>query len=299
MDLIVNYIWARRLPTDDACIPPKAFAAFQKNVAENPGLSFNLWVEDRAVYHGYAIFQNIEVHLLDELYPAIDDLEKAPTFEAKIDLLRLLVLKKVLTENPKAISVYSDFDLIDLKLGSEEFRDRMDAYGVAFSGSYRPFVVKNIWHRFLLPPKTETIKFGNEVISSLIETFRYKAPSRRVEYVEYGIKKKSEFENGFIAFKAERLPLLNAMISEAAKIFANPPQEGDLRDIVYFSMVRVLDEFAASASKENHIPTDWRKKIASFYVQYCSGWKLTDNAALVPISAAVQNSRDHVVCTKF
>lgn len=290
MDLIVNYIWARRLPSDDIRIPPKAFAAFQKNVVENPNVSFKLWVEDKAAYCGYAVFRNVQVHFLNEIDTTGLHLEQAPTFEAKIDLLRLLVLKKVLSDNPEAVSVYSDFDLINLKLGSKEFHDRMDRYGIAFSGSYHPFVVKNIWRRFFLPEKTETITFGTDFSPYLVESLRYKSLSRQIEYVEYGVKKKSEFENGFIALKAERLPILNRMISEAVKVIADPPRDGDLRDIVYFAMMRVLDKFAASLSRGSDIPADWRKKIASFYVQYCSGWKLTDNAALMPIKAPIGHS---------
>lgn len=102
--------------------------------------------------------------------------------------------------------------------------------------------------------------------------------------MEYGKIVKSEFENGFLAFCGRQSPLLTAMIEQATADIVSPPTGVDRRDLVYFAMMRTIDLWARrpAVSQNAALPMNWRSEVGSFYVQYCSGWRLDDHPHLTP-----------------
>jgi hypothetical protein len=259
MKPLANYIWVCKHPHAVEPIPSAAFGCFQKNAKRYADIPFHLWVESDRVFNCYAIPPNVTIRYIDMLQMReLPDLAHLDNFEARIDILRLLVLQKTLTEEPTATAVYADFDIPDLYLRSRELVSRIDAYGAAFAGSYIPASIKLVTPRLLFPNKIERINYGKIL--------------------------KSEFENGFIAFNHRGAPLLAAILAQAAADLSHPPPASDPRDLIYFAMARAIDQWARRTPQSNHdkpFPTNWRALVASYYVQYCAGWQIDDDRTLI------------------
>ena len=295
MTLIVNYIWMHKKHDECTRIPEKCFAAFQQNAFQYSNVTFCLWVEDRAAHEGYMIPSNVLLCCLDGLdsYKENKGLINLEPFEVKVDLVRLFVLQKTIQENQYATAVYADFDILDLCLNSDDFKDRIDKYGMAISGSYYPAIIKNTKKILGLYEKTETIPFGKNLEKRfLVNPERDVMTMKREQgnflirttYLEYGKVLTSHYENGFLAFTQDTAVFVDTMISRALANIEKAEIIGDPRDMVYFTMSQVFDEWDRKKLDTNGAETlvSWQQKIASFYVQYSSGWKLDDISTLIP-----------------
>lgn len=286
-DISVNYIWMSK-NRHTTLIPEKEMALFQYNAEKYRNIKFNLWTECTKAYKCYDIPDNVTLRALEELkfYPEYDKALNCELFTIKHDLIRLMVLRAELNNAPKDfVSVYADFDIPDLNLCSAEFSNRIAQHGIIFAGSYCPLRIevstytigvmrRKIVYSHSLEEGELAMAIGEDGSPVLTNTTVGRGAVCRVVCKEFGKVLTSDFEIGFIAIRQNYIDLLSAFVKQS---IVDIETVHFTEDSVYFSMLSTLNRDCSSA----RITSNWRKNLAGYYVQYCSGWKLEYNPALV------------------
>jgi hypothetical protein len=158
MAILVNYLWMRRNPDASPVAPSHLISNLRANASRYPDHTFYLWVEDPSAQEALNLPSNVQIedvaNVLHGRNIPIMSSNRDSDFWSKVDIARLLVLRRALDKPDCTAAVYADFDIADVRLDAKQLWQRLNLYGVAFGASFcskddRQFIVKHFENGYM------------------------------------------------------------------------------------------------------------------------------------------------------